>query len=227
VRGVSVNGAMASLIVALRFLTVVPVPDRDSAGPGGRGGSATLVVALWKTLTGGLHLDGLADCVDGLAGRDAAHRLAIMRDSRIGVFGAMALVLAITLSFSALVDLPASVRRAALLLAPTVGRVTPILVGLCFRPATPQAGSGAAFMASLPRWASVLHLFGAIAMGVVLLGPHGLVVTTVGLAAAFAGTAILARRLGGVTGDILGAGVELTELGVLLGAAAYARLGGV
>src|SRR5262245_52076209 len=53
--------------------------------------SAVLTVAVWKTVTGGLHLDGLADCLDGLMGADRERRLAIMRDSRIGTFGALGL----------------------------------------------------------------------------------------------------------------------------------------
>src|SRR5262245_46438983 len=55
--------------------------------------ASLLTVTAWKLVTGGLHLDGLADCLDGLAGRDAQHRLAIMRDSRIGAFGAVGLIL--------------------------------------------------------------------------------------------------------------------------------------
>src|SRR5262245_5112371 len=61
-----------------------------------------LTIAGWKLLTGGLHLDGLADCLDGLAGRDAEHRLAIMRQSSIGAFGAIGLVLVLLLDVGAL-----------------------------------------------------------------------------------------------------------------------------
>src|SRR5205823_10717707 len=75
-----------------------------------------LTVTAWKLLTGGLHLDGLADCLDGLGGRDAEHRLAIMRDSRIGAFGALGLILLLLPGIAAVTQMPASVRARALLI---------------------------------------------------------------------------------------------------------------
>ncbi|MGH3117935.1 MAG: adenosylcobinamide-GDP ribazoletransferase, partial [Gaiellales bacterium] len=115
---------MSGLLLAVRYLTVVPVPGRAHAPVArlgraavwfpliglGLGGAlvaidrltawifppllgALLTVTVWKLATGGLHLDGLADCLDGLVGRDPAQRLAIMHDSRIGAFGAVGLIL--------------------------------------------------------------------------------------------------------------------------------------
>ena len=66
---------------------------------------ALLTVTAWKLLTGGLHLDGLADCLDGLVGRDREHRLAIMRDSRIGTFGAVGLILFLMLEIVTVAEL--------------------------------------------------------------------------------------------------------------------------
>src|SRR5215475_12365004 len=113
---------MASLILAVRFLTILPLPGHEARGPGalaraawwfpvvglGLGAllavadralaavlppllSAVVVLALWKAVTGGLHLDGLADCLDALAGATRERRRAILRDSRIGVFGTLGL----------------------------------------------------------------------------------------------------------------------------------------
>ena len=188
--------------------------------------TAALVVTLWKVLTGGLHLDGLADGLDGLAGRDAAHRLAIMRDSRIGVFGAVGVILALLLSLVALAELPAPARAAALVLAPVVGRLAPLLTGALFPAATPSSGAGDAFMASLPRAAGLLS--GAVVVILVgfLLGPRGVAMVATGVAAAMIWSGFLVRRVGGLTGDGLGAGVELAELGVLLAASADVRLTG-
>ena len=252
------TSAVASLVLALRFLTIVPVPGgRTSEGPAALGRAAwwfppvglalglvlagaelglrlvfppllaaMLVVTLWKVLTGGLHLDGLADCLDGLAGRDAAQRLAIMRDSRIGVLGAVGLILAVLLSLVALAELPGPARTPALLLAPVVGRLAPLLAGAVFPAATPSTGSGDAFMASLPRAAGLLHAAVVLTLGGVLLGPRGVAMVMTGLVVAMMWSAFLVRRLGGMTGDGLGAGVELAELGVLLAAAAQAPLTG-
>ncbi|HKZ07911.1 MAG TPA: adenosylcobinamide-GDP ribazoletransferase [Methylomirabilota bacterium] len=250
------GGVRSELVLAVRFLTVVPVPGREAAGPGALGRAAwwfplvglalgvvlaladrgfarvfppllaaVLVVAGWKLLTGGIHLDGLADCLDGLAGRDAGHRLAIMRDSRIGVFGALGLLVSLLLAVAAVAELPASARGPVLVLAPAAGRAMPALAGMLFRAVTPHAGAGADFLSGLPRAAGATHLLAGMALGAALLGMPGALVALGGALVGLAGTALLARRIGGVTGDVLGAGVELSELGVLLAASAAARLG--
>lgn len=247
---------MGSLILALRFLTVVPVPGREGEGPAALGRAAwwfpvvglllggalaltsrlaealwppllgaAVVVAAWKVATGGIHLDGLADSLDGLAGRDAAERIAIMRDGRIGVFGAGGLVLLLVLTVTALAGLSAPLRLRVLVLTPVIGRVTPLLVGAWLAPATPGQGLGAAFAAALPRWAGFAHGLAALGLAAWLLGAWGVAVGAAGWAVALLAATLLARRLGGVTGDVLGAVVELAELGALLGAAAAAHRG--
>jgi hypothetical protein len=84
-----------------------------------------LTVTVWQLLTGGLHLDGLADCLDGLTGRDPTQRLAIMRDSRIGVFGALGLIVLMLLEIAAVTELPPAARWRVLLVVPVVGRAMP------------------------------------------------------------------------------------------------------
>jgi adenosylcobinamide-GDP ribazoletransferase len=247
---------MGSLILALRFLTVIPVPGRESTGPSALGraawwfpvvglmlGSALAVAALaadalfpplvaaallvtgWKVATGGIHLDGLADSLDGLAGRDAARRLAIMRDSRIGVFGAAGLVLLCLLAVAALASLSTAVRLRVLVLAPVIGRVAPLLAGVWLAPATPGQGLGAAFAAGLSRWAGPAHVVAGAALATWLLGIWGAAVAAVAWSVALLAAGFVARRLGGLTGDVLGAVVEVAELGTLLGAAAAAHRG--
>ena len=247
---------MGSLILALRFLTVVPVPGRESAGPPALGRAAwwfpvvglmlggvlalfalavdalfpplvaaTLLLTGWKVATGGIHLDGLADSLDGLAGRDPARRLAIMRDSRIGVFGATGLVLFCLLAVSALAALSPSLRLRLLVLAPVIGRVAPVLAGAWVAPATPGQGLGAAFVAGLSRWAGLVHVAAVGALAAWLLGTWGVAVAAAGWSVALLAGTLVARRLGGLTGDVLGAVVEIAELGALLAAAAAAHRG--
>lgn len=247
---------MGSLILALRFLTVVPVPGRESAGPPALGRAAwwfpvvglmlggalalaalavdalfpplvaaTLLLTGWKVATGGIHLDGLADSLDGLAGRDPARRLAIMQDSRIGVFGATGLVLFCLLAVSALAALSPSLRLRLLVLAPVIGRVAPVLAGAWVAPATPGQGLGAAFVAGLSRWAGLVHVAAVGALAAWLLGIWGVAVAAAGWSVALLAGALVARRIGGLTGDVLGAVVETAELGALLAAAAAAHRG--
>jgi adenosylcobinamide-GDP ribazoletransferase len=247
---------VGSLILALRFLTLVPIPGREPEGPFALGRAAwwfrvvglmlggalavaaratdalfpplvaaALLVAAWKVATGGIHLDGLADSLDGLAGRDAARRLAIMRDARVGVFGATGLSLLVLLAVTALAALSAPLRLRVLVLAPVIGRVAPLLVGAWLAPATPGQGLGAAFAAGLSRWAGPVHVAAGCALAAWLLGIWGMAVAATAWGVALLAAVFVARRLGGVTGDVLGAVVEVAELGALLGAAAAAHRG--
>jgi adenosylcobinamide-GDP ribazoletransferase len=247
---------LAPLIVAGRFLTVLPIPRREGeeAIPLGRAAwwfpavglllgaalvgidrlvslafppllSVGLVLALWKIATGGIHLDGLADCLDGLAGQDVERRRAIMRDSRVGTFGAAGLVLCLLLEFLALAALPSMVRGRLLLLAPVVGRLAPLLIGPCLRAATPGQGIGAAFLAATSRRAGPVLLVAVGGLAIWVLGTWAAVIVLCGLAMSALAAAAFARRFGGVTGDVLGASVELCELGVLLAGACLAHRG--
>jgi adenosylcobinamide-GDP ribazoletransferase len=184
--------------------------------------AALLAVTAWKLLTGGLHLDGLADCLDGLHGHDPAHRLRIMSDSRIGAFGAMGLILFLLLEIAAVAELPEPTRWGALLAAPAIGRATPAVLALLFSAARPE-GQGARFAARVQPVSAAAGLLIAGAASVLVLGNPGVAAAGAGMAAALAAGAFLASRLGGITGDVLGAGVEVGELTALLVVLAWAR----
>jgi adenosylcobinamide-GDP ribazoletransferase len=244
---------VTGLLLAARYLTIVPVPGRAAGGMEALGRAAPwfpvvglalglalvgveqvtglvfpsllgalLTVTAWKVLTGGLHLDGLADCLDGLVGRDAEHRLSIMRDSRIGAFGAVGLILFLLLEIGAVVELPAGARWRALLVLPALGRATPPLLARCF-PSARAAGQGAAFRAGLRPAGAPLALALAFAAAWAALGAPGLLVAAAAATAALALGAFMAGRLGGVTGDVLGAAVEVAELAGLLTVSAWAH----
>ncbi len=181
--------------------------------------SAALVVALSALLTGALHLDGLADVFDGLGGGrgDRARTLAIMRDSRIGSFGALALCLVVTAKIAALEPLLASGVWAAvpaLIIAPAAARTAAALLIVAF-PSAREDGLGRAFR----DHARIRHLAPAalFTVGVVvLLDVHALIPTVVTWALASAFGLWIARRLGGLTGDVYGASIELSELAFLV-----------
>jgi len=182
--------------------------------------AALLTVTTWKLITGGLHLDGLADCLDALGGHDAVQRLTIMRDSRIGAFGAIGLILLLLLEIAAVAELAPSARWRALLSAPTVARALPALVARMF-PSARSEGQGARFQADVQPLAVAVALGGAVVVAVTLLGAAGIVaVAAAGLASVAIGR-FMSARLGGITGDVLGATVELSELAVLLAVSAW------
>lgn len=246
---------MGTLILAVRFLTIVPVPGREAAGPDALGRAAwwfpvvglalgaalaaldrvlalafpallasLLVVSAWKVATGGIHLDGLADCLDGLGGGSAEQSLRIMRDSRIGVFGAVGLILAFLTAVVALAELPLGLRGRVLLLAPAAGRLAPLLVAPAFAAATAGQGLAGSFASSVSRRAGLLYLAGLVGLAGALLGGAGVALILAGALVACAWAALFARRLGGITGDVIGGSVELAELTALLLAASLAHL---
>ena len=237
--------------MAARYLTIVPVPGGAHAPLEALGRSAAwfpvvgmglglllvvtdrltswlfspllaalLTVTAWKLVTGGVHLDGLADCLDGLVGRDPEHRLAIMRDSRIGAFGAVGLILFLMLEIVALAELVPPARGSALFAAPVMSRATPAVLAALFRAARPD-GHGAAFQAGVRPAAIAIGLVIAVAASIFALGGLGVAAGAVGLVAAVGLAFFLAGRLDGVTGDVLGAAVEISELAVLLTVSAW------
>ena len=236
---------MSGPVLAIRYLTILPVPGRDDANRGlGRAAawfpvvglalglllvgvdwmtahlfppllSALLTVTVWKLVSGGLHLDGLADCLDGLMGRDREHRLAIMRDSRIGTFGAVGLILFLMLEIVAVADLPPPQRWRVLLAAPVLARAVPPLLARLFGAARSE-GQGAAFMAGVGATGAAVALAVALLVSVAVLGVIGVVAAALAVLVAVVAAWFLARRLGGLTGDVLGATVEGAELAMLL-----------
>ena len=180
---------------------------------------AVLLVIAWIALTGGLHVDGLADAADGLfGGRDREDRLQIMRDTQTGTWGAVAVVLVLLAKFGFLLSLPVDGRFAALLFAPAAARGL-VVVAMGSVPYARAAGYGRGLHALArggPAAASVLLVAGA---AVVAFGPEGLLVLVAVGGAVAAGTLYARARLGGLTGDVDGALIEIGELAALLGAA--------
>ncbi|WP_434776161.1 adenosylcobinamide-GDP ribazoletransferase [Pseudomonas oryzihabitans] len=182
---------------------------------------AALVLAGWVMVTGGLHLDGLADTLDAWVGGygDRERTLAIMKDPACGPMGVLALLLTLLLKWSALVVLlPDSL--VCLWLAPLAGRLALpwlLLTTAYVRP----GGLGDMLSRHLPR---------KLLNRVLLLGAAGLALLPQGFMALLvtAGIALLARRalrqrLGGTTGDTAGALLEITETGVLVALALTLR----
>jgi adenosylcobinamide-GDP ribazoletransferase len=183
--------------------------------------SALLALVAGGLVTGALHEDGLADTADGFGGgRDRDEKLAIMRDSRQGSYGIIALILTIGLRAAALYTIAEPVEGAlALIAAHAASRAALAPALYLLRPARDD-GLGAT--AGRPRLATTLI---AVAIGAVValgaLGPVRGGVALILMTAAVAGTAMLARRqIGGYTGDVLGAFEQVGEIVMLLAAAA-------
>lgn len=187
-------------------------------------GSVPLLLAITAgiLITGAFHEDGLADTADGLGGgRDAAHRLAIMKDSRIGAFGALALVLLLALKVAALTPFRLEVAALLLIASHGAGRAAAVVVmRLMAYAGDPAASKIKPVPAGVSTGEVVFALIFAAWPLLLLPPPLALVGVIVGAVLA-AAIALAARRLvAGYTGDILGAVEQLFELGFLLGASA-------
>ena len=184
--------------------------------------SDALAVVLLIILTRGLHLDGLSDTIDGWGGgRTPQQRLAIMRDSRIGAMGAMALIVDLGLRYLGLSVLPEHIRWLVVASMPLVGRWAMAVAGLGMPYARPEGGMAQPFLGHL----KTEHVVGAtIFAGIWLVWCFGLS-GALGLLAAFGllarSVALLSRRLcGGLTGDMFGLINEIAEVTFLVAAPA-------
>jgi adenosylcobinamide-GDP ribazoletransferase len=202
------------------------------AGPGGVSGprrllGAALAVALVALLTGGLHLDGLADTADGLGSRrPAPQALDIMRRSDVGPMGVATLVLVLLIQVAALAAIPrTTLAAAALVLAAATSRVAVVLA--TGSPAARPGGFGslvAGRTTAADRELTVALLCCAAAAACLAAGGwplawRGLSATMIGLLAGGLLQAIARRQLGGMTGDVFGAIVEVSTAAVLVACA--------
>lgn len=174
-------------------------------------GVLTLVV--WVVLTGGLHLDGLADCCDGfLVSATPQRRLEIMKDPHLGTFGGVGLMLVLLAKAAALSSLTPSAGL-GIILAATLSRWFILPAGLL--PLAHPGGMGADFASGLRR--SAIFITAILPLGLVLLlGLQGFWAVLSALLAAAIVLGLACKRINGVTGDVFGLLVEVTEAAVLL-----------
>jgi len=190
--------------------------------------ASLLAVAASIAITGALHEDGLADTADGLGGGTSVEkRLAIIKDSRIGTYGTLALAFSLSLRVAALAEMPLWTAAAALISAHAAARITPIFV----MNALPYAGDTAAMKVSYidapvsahdRRFALVVVLCALLPLALVsILSVISGLLLGAALAAALASWA--RQRIIGYTGDVLGAIEQMFEIGFLLGVVAVMR----
>jgi adenosylcobinamide-GDP ribazoletransferase len=174
--------------------------------------AAVVLVALLAALTGGLHLDGVADVFDALGGGrgDRQRMLDIMKDSRIGAHGAAALGLVLLAKVFAAAELVARRDLAGLLAFPAIARwaVTPAIV---FHPYARDEGTGRAFNGEA-RAREVAVATALLALALAAVGPRLFVPAAGALAAATLFALWLRQRMGGLTGDVYGASIEIAEV---------------
>ncbi len=180
-----------------------------------------MIIGALVVITGALHLDGFADTVDGLAGGgDRTRVLAIMKDSKIGSFAVAGICLLMVLKICALGAVPEAVKIEALIVMPVVSRWSLVLLAASFPYARDEGGTGALFVSRVGGFemavSSIIVL--VIVAGCFLL--KGMVIWVAAAAITGALGLWFRRRIGGITGDIMGAVNEVNEVAVLLAVAA-------
>lgn len=178
---------------------------------------AGLVLTAWVLLTGGLHLDGLADTADAwIGGQGRRERtLEIMKDPRSGPIAIVAVGLVLLNKFTALQVLVAGDARLILLLTPILARALMVLL-LATTPYIRPEGLGSPYARYLPRASCGLLVLASAIVTLALLQWQGGVLLVILALSFLAIRQALMRRLGGVTGDTLGATCELIETLILL-----------
>jgi adenosylcobinamide-GDP ribazoletransferase len=175
---------------------------------------AVIIVSAWALLTRLLHWDGLCDVADGYWGSaDPARRLEIMSDSHAGAFGVTAIVFVALLEVCALAAVLAVPHESPVLLVPMVARFAATAAAWLGTPA--RAGGLGRSVMGRPTALSILIAGAALGVAAAGLwagfGVEGLVVGALGVALALGIPHVLSLRFGGVTGDVMGASVLLTE----------------
>jgi len=201
---------IGAILLALDYLARMVVPSSVS--------SALVVVGL-AALTGALHLDGLADAADGLfGGRDRKQRLAIMRDPHNGAFGFVAVAAVLLVKWAALISLEGWLRTGSLLLVPALARWS-VLPSMMLFPVARAEGMAFDVRSGSPWPQAVLGSAVALALSLGIFWPTGPALLALALVVALAVGAYATSRLGGVTGDVFGCTVEVSEAALLLLAA--------
>jgi adenosylcobinamide-GDP ribazoletransferase len=233
---------MRTFLAALSFLTVIPVPTQ-SVPPGraaiffplvgailGAAGAglfiaanfvlpvslaALIAVTFWTLISGVLHEDGLADVADAMrAGRTREKMLAILKDSRIGTYGAVAIVLSIAARWQALQHVPAPRILEVCIVAQTVPRAAMVALAWLSRPS--GDGLGLAFSSSLTTTRALIAMAQGLIASMLLGWRPGLLILAAAYLIIRGARSYFYKRIGGVNGDCLGATEQLLEIFVLV-----------
>jgi adenosylcobinamide-GDP ribazoletransferase len=177
--------------------------------------TAAILVVLMVIMTGGLHLDGFMDTMDGvLSGRSRERKLEIMRDSRVGAFGALGAACLVLLKFSLILSVPGDLLPRLLILMPVISRWSMAYAVANFPYARPE-GLGMLHVKYTGRTELAVATVTALALAAGAGGPAGLVLFVLAGLLTHLLCRKLAGQLGGLTGDTYGAANEIMEVAVL------------
>ncbi|MDD5016250.1 MAG: adenosylcobinamide-GDP ribazoletransferase [Atribacterota bacterium] len=179
--------------------------------------SDALVLIVWIWLSGGLHLDGFADSVDGfLGGHDKEEILKIMKDSSTGAKGVVALVSLLLLKYVLLAEMPLWLKDVTLFFTPAIGRWSMVIAAFLGKSARLKNSMGKLFM-DYVGWREVIFASLTMAViGILLFKLYVLPLVIIGIVIVLSILKYCQEKIGGISGDILGAINEIVEVSILL-----------
>jgi adenosylcobinamide-GDP ribazoletransferase len=206
------------------LLWAISLINRIISGGGWPMGIGALMLLASVISTRALHLDGLADFVDAAGGGwDQRERLEIMKDTRLGVFGAVAIILTLLCKWLAFARLVAAGATIWLILIHMLSRTMQVQLAVTLPYARSEGGTALPFVqdaSAYQRWAA----FTVVLIAALAYGPLGLVALAVTMVITWVYGVWCRRHMGGITGDLLGAGNEIIEVTLLLLAAILGNL---
>jgi adenosylcobinamide-GDP ribazoletransferase len=177
----------------------------------------TLVLIFWIWLSGGLHLDGFADSVDGfLGGHNKEEILKIMKDSSTGAKGVVALISLLLLKLVLLVEMPLFLKDIALFFTPTIGRWSMVIAAFLGRPARLKNSMGKLFMDYVSWREFIFASLTMVVIGIPLFRLYLIPLVIIDVVIVLLILKYSQKRIGGISGDILGAINEIAEVFCLL-----------
>jgi len=168
-------------------------------------------------ITGAIHIDGFGDTIDGIfSGRSKDRILEIMKDSRVGTFGAVGIILLILGRFIAIKEMPFDAAIVAIVLAPIIARTCVTFLMYKRKYAREKEGLGDLFIGVLEKKTFLIALVIGCILTLVIAKERGIILLIVGFVVSILFRNYVEKKIDGVTGDVLGASIELNELIVLL-----------
>jgi adenosylcobinamide-GDP ribazoletransferase len=174
---------------------------------------AIFIIILYLLITGAIHIDGLTDSLDGLlSNRDQKRILEIMKDSRIGTFGAIGLILYFLIFYTTV----QIVDYRWLFLMPFVGKVTGFLAAGVSKYARGEGGMGKLFIEGISIWKAMIYSLIMVVLSYLILGTLGLMASLMALMFTIAMAKWIYNKIGGMTGDTIGLVIEVSQCIFLL-----------
>lgn len=175
--------------------------------------SILFVIITHVVVTGAIHIDGFGDTIDGIfSGRSKARILEIMKDSRVGTFGALGIILLVLGKLIGLREIAQSEIITVIILAPIISRTVVTFLMYKRRYAREKEGLGDLFIGVLEKKNFIAALMLGMLLTLLLAREKGIIILIISLIITLILRSYIEKKIDGVTGDILGASIELNEL---------------